>query len=63
MYNELIAKGQVGIVEAFQVGVDIENLDIKDLEEMLNDTMPADMKYALERLLAGSRNHLASFTN
>ena len=63
LYNELIASGKVGIVEAFEVGVAIEVMDIKDLEEMLEDSMPADMKYALGRLLAGSKNHLAAFSN
>jgi hypothetical protein len=63
LYNELIASGKVGIVEAFEVGVAIELLDIKDIEEMLEDSMPADMKYALGRLLAGSKNHLAAFSN
>jgi hypothetical protein len=62
LYNDLISKGKVGIIEAFQVGVAIETLDINDLEEMLDETMPADIKYALERLLAGSKNHLAAFT-
>jgi hypothetical protein len=63
LYNELIASGKVGIVEAFEVGVAIEQLDIKDIEEMLEDSMPADMKYALGRLLAGSKNHLAAFSS
>ena len=62
LYNELIAKGEAGLVEALEVGVTIETMDIKDLEEMLGDAMPADMKYAVERLLAGSKNHLAAFT-
>ena len=62
LYNDLISKGKVGIIEAFQVGMAIETLDIKDIELMLDDTMPADMKYALDRLLAGSKNHLAAFT-
>ena len=62
LYKDLIAKGKVGVIEAFQVGVAIETLDINDLKEMLQDSMPADMKYALDRLLAGSKNHLSAFT-
>ncbi len=62
LYNELIARGEVGILEAYQVGVDIENLDIKDLQEMQKEKMPADMADAVARLLAGSKNHLAAFT-
>lgn len=63
LYNELIASGKVGIIEAFEAGIAIEVMDIKDLEEMLKDSMPADMKYAVGRLLAGSKNHLAAFSN
>ena len=62
LYNDLTARGKAGVIEAFGVGVAIETLDINDLEEMLEDSMPADMKYALDRLLAGSKNHLAAFT-
>jgi hypothetical protein len=62
LYNTLIAQGSVDVAAAFQVGRDIENLDIKDLQEMLNATMPADMKLALNNLLKGSQNHLAAFS-
>jgi len=62
LYNTLIAQGSVDVVAAMQVGRDIENLDIKDLQVMLKATMPADMKLALENLLKGSRNHLAAFS-
>ncbi len=62
LYNTLITQGSVDVAAAFQVGRDIENLDIKDLQEMLNATMPADMKLALNNLLKGSQNHLAAFS-
>ena len=62
LYNTLIAQGSVDVAAAFQVGRDIENLDIKDLQVMLKATMPADMKLALENLLKGSQNHLAAFS-
>jgi hypothetical protein len=62
LYTALIAKGSTDVAAAFQVGRDIENLDIKDLQVMLKATMPADMKYALDRLLNGSINHLAAFS-
>ena len=61
LYNTLIAQGSVDVAAAFQVGRDIENLDIKDLQVMLKATMPADMKLALDNLLKGSYNHLAAF--
>jgi len=62
LYNDLISRGKVGIVEAFQVGVIIESRDIQDLIELQTSSMPADMDYALNRLLAGSKSHLAAFT-
>ena len=61
LYNTLIAQGSVDEAAAMQVGRDIENLDIKDLQVMLKATMPADMKLALNNLLKGSYNHLAAF--
>ena len=61
LYNTLIAQGSVDVAAAMQVGRDIEELDIKDLQVMLKSTMPADMKLALDNLLKGSYNHLAAF--
>jgi hypothetical protein len=62
LYNDLIEQGSVDVAAAMQVGRDIENLDIKDLQVMLKATMPADMKLALDNLLKGSYNHLAAFS-
>jgi hypothetical protein len=62
LYNELIEQGSTDVAAAMQVGRDIENLDIKDIQVMLKSTMPADMKLALNNLLRGSINHLAAFS-
>ena len=62
LYTALTAKGSTDVWTAYQVGIDIENLDIGDLQNMLDEAMPADMKYALDRLLNGSINHLAAFS-
>ena len=62
LYTSLTAKGSTDIWAAYEVGIEIENLDIGDIQNMLDDSMPADMKYALERLLNGSINHLAAFS-
>jgi hypothetical protein len=62
LYTALTAKGATDVWAAYQVGIEIENLDISDLHNMLEDSMPADMKYALDRLLNGSINHLAAFS-
>ena len=62
LYGTLTTKGSADIWAAYQVGIDIENLDIADLQNMLDDSMPAEMSLVLQRLLNGSINHLAAFS-
>lgn len=62
LYNNLIAKGSVGVTEAFAVGVAIEELDIADLKKMMVSSAPADIKLSWDLLLKGSINHLAAFS-
>jgi hypothetical protein len=62
LYNKLIAQGSVSIAAAMQVGVAIEELDIADLQKMMVNVAPADVKYAWDLLLKGSINHLAAFS-
>ena len=62
LYTALTAKGSTDIWAAYQVGGDIENRDITDLQLMLKSTMPADMKLAVNNLLKASINHLAAFS-
>jgi hypothetical protein len=62
LYNTLTAEGSVGVVEAFGVGVKVEEVDIASLEELLLKTMPTDVKAALDLLLAASYNHLEAFS-
>ncbi len=62
LYNTLIAEGSVGVLEAYGVGVKVEEVDIASLEELLVNPMPADVKAALDLLLAASYNHLEAFS-
>ena len=62
LYNTLTAEGSAGMLQAFGVGVKIEDVDIASLKELLLKSMPADVKAALELLLAASYNHLEAFT-
>ena len=62
LYTSLTTKGSADVWAAYQVGVDIENLDIADIQNMLDDSMPAEMSLVLQRLLNGSINHLAAFS-
>ena len=62
LYKKLIASGSVSLVAALDAGIAVEKKDIADLEKILKVTQPADVKLVLDRLLAGSYNHLAAFT-
>ncbi len=61
LYDALSARVAQGRDEAVAVGVDIEERDIKDLEELLSADLPADVAQVAENLLAGSQRHLAAF--
>ncbi len=62
LYTTLIAQGSAGVAEAFNVGVQIEQIDIADLEKDLKNKYPADIALMMNNLLKASQNHLAAFT-
>ncbi len=62
LYDTLIAKGQQSIEDALQVGATIEDLDIKDLEELMPQYDNQDVLTVFQNLTKGSRNHLRAFT-
>lgn len=62
LYDGWFARANRSLQEAWAVGVELEQRDIKDLETELASMDQPDVKLALERLLAGSRNHLRAFT-
>jgi hypothetical protein len=61
MYDDLIAKGDLSLEDAYKVGVEIEETDITDLEELLSDELPTDIEKVYKNLLDGSYSHLRSF--
>lgn len=61
LYNELVTEGIQGENKALQVGATIEDLDIKDLEDLLAQTDNEDIILVYENLQRGSRNHLRAF--
>jgi hypothetical protein len=63
LYNELIAKGSKSAIDAYEVGVFIEELDIDDLTKMLATAKDADVIALMEILRRGSENHLRAFNN
>ncbi len=62
LYKKLINEGSADILSAYQVGVQIEELDIADLKDLMKMNWPADVKLVLDKLLSGSQNHLLAFT-
>ena len=63
LYGELVALGNISLVEALNVGVIIEEKDIADLHDRMNPTLPKDIKTVYSNLLKGSVNHLKAFTS
>ena len=60
LYDDCVALGQESLLAAIRVGIDIEELDIKDLEEA-SVGMPQDVVNTYENLKDGSLSHLAAF--
>jgi len=61
-YDNLVEQGMKSLLDALEVGVFIEELDIGDLTHAIEDLgMPADVINVYENLREGSYNHLESF--
>ena len=61
LYDELTEKGKVSIEEALKVGAYIEEVDIKDLADLMAETDNEDILLVYDNLMRGSRNHLRAF--
>lgn len=62
LYNTLVAQGSISVIEAYKVGVLIEQTDIADLDARLSvSDLPVDIRTVYENLRKGSENHLAAF--
>jgi len=61
LYDALITQGNVSLIDALQVGVEIENTDIFDIQNTLAETSRRDLRTAYTNLLEGSFNHLQAF--
>jgi len=61
LYKELTIKGESSLVDALIVGATVEDLDIKDLEDLLSETKRQDIVVVYKNLQKGSRNHLRAF--
>lgn len=61
LYNSLVEKGKVSLVEALKIGAAIEEIDILDLEKYLHVVDSEDITFVYNNLMRGSRNHLRAF--
>ena len=61
LYNQLVATGNISLLDAFKVGATIEDLDIFDLNKALLKIDNQDIKLVFDNLNKGSRNHMRSF--
>lgn len=63
LYAALVAGSGTGLVAALQAGLEIEELDIRDLQQQLAAVDNADIALVYEQLMRGSRNHLRAFAS
>lgn len=61
LYNALVSASRVSLIEALKVGVQIEELDIRDITAQQTAIDNADTLNVYDNLLRGSRNHLRAF--
>ncbi len=63
LYIKKIEQGEMSYCDALQVGIDIENLDITDINLALDEVEAKDVRRVLNNLLDGSYNHFDAFTS
>lgn len=61
LYNTLVEQGEKSLLDALIVGATVEDLDIKDLEDLLAETDNQDIINTYSNLQRGSRNHMRAF--
>ncbi|WP_206513117.1 DUF2202 domain-containing protein [Flagellimonas marinaquae] len=61
LYNELTIKSDSSLNKALEVGANIEDLDINDIDIFKKHTTNIDLINVYDNLSCGSRNHLRSF--
>jgi hypothetical protein len=61
LYIEFVGEGEIDYCDALQVGIDIELLDIKDIDNALAEVVAKDVIRVLTNLLNGSWNHYSAF--
>jgi hypothetical protein len=60
-YIDFVADGDISLVAALAVGVEIEDMDLADLYAIIENTENAHLRLVAYNLAKGSRNHLRAF--
>ena len=63
LYNQLTDLSDTSLSKALEVGANIEDLDIKDIETFMSHTTKTDLLNVYTKLACGSRNHMRSFVS
>lgn len=61
LYDGWLADGSESVQAAYEVGVELERVDVEDLQGLIDATDNAMLDRVYSNLLAGSENHLAAF--
>lgn len=61
LYNQLVQQGSTSQIEAFKVGMLIEEMDIADINSEIVKVDNEDIKQIFVNLRQGSENHLMAF--
>jgi hypothetical protein len=61
LYDSWLAKGKTSLEAAYQVGVEVEQRDIADLNKSIAGDLPADVDTVLGQLVQGSQRHLTAY--
>jgi hypothetical protein len=61
LHDQLVAASRVSLVEALKVGVQIEELDMRDIVAQMAGIDNTDILMVYDNLLRGSRNHLRAY--
>lgn len=62
LYRQFVDQGAKSEVEALRAGAEIEELDIRDLQQLIAQTENTDLRETYSLLLEGSKRHLRAFT-
>lgn len=62
LHDQLMEQGKRSLIDALKVGALIEEVDIKDLQDLLSTTVDnSDIEYVFQNLIKGSENHLRAY--